>query len=155
MTKEGQRFSIVIPCCVLISLGITLFFSPGPPVAVVGITPLPASQPSPFFLHKGCLYPKVLEGTASWYGHMEEGNKTANGEVFYRAGFTAATNSLPMGVFAKVTNLENGRWCLVWINDRGPFIKGRILDVSEAVAKHLRMHHRGLSKVRIKAMEAV
>jgi len=153
MTKEGWQLVFVMLIFALILAGLT----PSHPMfprysVVVGTVPLPPAKPLPCLLYRGWSYPKTLEGVASWYGHREEGNRTASGEVFYRVGWTAATRCFPLGVFAKVTNLENGRWCLVWLNDRGPYINGRILDVSEAVAKHLRMHRQGLTKVQVKVV---
>jgi len=115
-------------------------------------TPLPGPKPTPLFIYAGHPYPKVLVGVASWYGHFEEGRPTASTEIFYPERFTAACRILPLRTFAIVTNLENGRRCIVWINDHGPYIKGRIIDVSVAVARHLKMHRKGLTQVRIRVM---
>jgi rare lipoprotein A len=88
-------------------------------------------------------------GRASWYGDKEHGNKTANGDKFNRYLLTAAHPKLPMPSIVKVTNLTNGKALIVMINDRGPFSKNRILDVSEAVAHRLNFKHRGTAQVKL------
>jgi rare lipoprotein A (peptidoglycan hydrolase) len=115
-------------------------------------TLLPAARTLPLWTHGGGYYPMTITGTASWYGHREEGNRTASGEVFRREGFTAACNLLPLGTYAVVTNVQNGRRTIVLINDRGPFIDGRIIDVSEGVARHLGMHGKGLERVEVRVI---
>jgi rare lipoprotein A (peptidoglycan hydrolase) len=88
-------------------------------------------------------------GTASWYGIEVHSRKTANGEIFDMNGLTAAHKTLPLPSYVYVTNLENGRRMLVRVNDRGPFIGDRMIDVSDRVAKHLGFFDRGLAKVRV------
>ncbi|HUP42848.1 MAG TPA: septal ring lytic transglycosylase RlpA family protein, partial [Thermoanaerobaculia bacterium] len=84
--------------------------------------------------------PQVIEsGRASWYGPKFHGRRTANGERYDMHHLTAAHPTLPFGTLLEVRNLDNGRVCLVRVNDRGPFAKGRILDVSFAAAKELGM----------------
>ncbi|MBT3344597.1 MAG: septal ring lytic transglycosylase RlpA family protein [Gemmatimonadetes bacterium] len=94
-------------------------------------------------------------GVASYYGEPFHGRKTANGEVFNMYKLTAAHRVLPLGTITKVTNLSNGRWVVVKVNDRGPFIEGRILDLSFAAALELEMVQAGTSKVMIEIVEAV
>jgi rare lipoprotein A (peptidoglycan hydrolase) len=94
-------------------------------------------------------------GTASYYGKKFHGRKTANGEVFNMYKLTAAHRVLPLGTIAKVTNLANGRWVVVKVNDRGPFIEGRILDLSFAAALEIEMVQQGTAKVMIEIVEAV
>ena len=77
------------------------------------------------------------EGTASWYGPNFHGKLTSNGEVYNMYSMTAAHKTLPLGVYVRVHNLANGRQAVVRINDRGPFVKGRIIDLSYAAAKDL------------------
>src|SRR5271167_3281983 len=88
-------------------------------------------------------------GTASWYGVQFQGKPTASGEPFDMRDFTAAHPSLPMGTFVKVTNLKNGKAVVVRINDRGPVVDGRIIDVSYNAARALGFNARGLQKVRV------
>jgi len=88
-------------------------------------------------------------GTASWYGTQFQGKPTASGEPFDMRDFTAAHPSLPLGTFVKVTNLRNGKAVVVRINDRGPVVDGRIIDVSYNAARALGFNQRGLQKVRL------
>lgn len=90
-------------------------------------------------------------GVASWCGPGFHGRKTASGERFDQNDLTAAHRKLPLGSEAKVTNLENGRSITVEINDRGPYAKGRVLDLSKAAARKLGMVENGVAKVRIEA----
>jgi rare lipoprotein A len=90
-------------------------------------------------------------GVASWYGPGFHGRKTASGERYDQNDLTAAHRKLPLGSEVKVTNLENGRSITVEINDRGPYAKGRVLDLSKAAARELGMVENGLAKVRIEA----
>ena len=88
-------------------------------------------------------------GTASWYGEQFQGKPTASGEPFDMRDFTAAHPSLPLGSFVKVTNLRNGKAVVVRINDRGPVVEGRIIDVSYNAARALGFRERGLQRVRL------
>jgi rare lipoprotein A len=88
-------------------------------------------------------------GIASWYGDDFHGRQTANGEVFDMDALSAAHPTLPMPTYARVTNLENGRSVVVRVNDRGPFAKGREIDLSRQAAKTLGMKHQGTAKVRV------
>ena len=89
------------------------------------------------------------EGTASWYGEQFQGKQTASGEPYDMLAFTAAHPALPLGTFVKITNLRNGRAVVVRINDRGPVVDGRIIDVSYNAARALGFKERGLQKVRL------
>src|SRR5947208_13957209 len=91
----------------------------------------------------------VQIGVASWYGPGFHGNRTANGEIYDQFELTAAHPSLPLGTRAMVTNLANGRAVEVRINDRGPFVDGRAIDLSYAAARTLRLVGPGTSHVRI------
>ena len=94
--------------------------------------------------------PTMMEtGVASWYGPKFHGKLTASGEVFNQEKFTAAHQTLPWGSRVKVTNLANGKSVDVRINDRGPFGKGRIIDISRAAARALGMMGRGITTVRV------
>ena len=88
-------------------------------------------------------------GVASWYGKPFHGRKTASGERYNMNKMTAAHRTLPFGVVVKVTNLDNGRSIKVRITDRGPFVRGRIIDLSRAAARKLDMIGPGTARVRI------
>ena len=90
-------------------------------------------------------------GKASWYGPGFHGNETANGETFDQNKMTAAHPTLPMGTTAEVTNLENGRTVDVRINDRGPYVGDRSIDLSRAAARKLDMEADGTTQVKIVA----
>lgn len=91
-------------------------------------------------------------GKASWYGEAFHGRLTSNGEVFNMYKLTAANKELPLSTYIKVTNLANKKHIVVKVNDRGPFIKGRILDLSYAAAKKLDFIKNGVTLVRIEAL---
>jgi rare lipoprotein A len=93
------------------------------------------------------------EGVASWYGAAHHGKKTASGERFdaFRAR-TAAHKTLPFNVCAEVSNLRTGKSVLVRINDRGPFAKGRVIDLSKAAASEIGLVKSGVAKVRVEAV---
>ena len=110
-----------------------------------------ALPPAPVNLHTPVIQqPTYYEvGISSWYGAECEGNATASGEQFDRKGLTAAHRELPLGTWIKVTNLVNNRSLALRINDRGPGIPGRLLDVSMEAAKRLGFKGRGLTQVLI------
>jgi rare lipoprotein A len=89
-------------------------------------------------------------GIASWYGKKFHGRRTASGERYDMHAMTAAHRTLPFGTRVEVTDLETGRSVRVRINDRGPFVQGRIIDLSYAAARKLGMVERGLARVRIR-----
>lgn len=97
----------------------------------------------------------AAEGTASWYGRKFHGQRTSSGEPYDMFGMTAAHRSLPLPTYAKVKNLNNGREVIVKINDRGPFVKDRLIDLSYAAAKKLGIHATGTGKVRITAIDPI
>jgi len=88
-------------------------------------------------------------GRASWYGKAFAGKSTASGEPYDMFRFTAAHRTLPLGTMVKVTNLANGHALVVRINDRGPMVAGRIIDLSYAAARMLNMKEHGIQKVRL------
>ncbi len=92
-------------------------------------------------------YPRY--GKASWYGGKFHGRRTASGERFNKYEFTAAHRKLPFGTIIRVTNLRNGKDVYVRINDRGPFVHGRILDLSLASAEALHFNRIGVIRVKI------
>ena len=94
-------------------------------------------------------------GTASYYGEKFHGRKTANGETFNMYKLTAAHRVLPLGTVIRVTHLTNGRRVVVKVNDRGPFIEGRVLDLSFAAALELEMVAAGTAEVMIEIVQEV
>ncbi|MCX2740682.1 septal ring lytic transglycosylase RlpA family protein [Pontibacter anaerobius] len=124
--------------CFIFSLIIFLF---------VGI-----SQPT--FAQNNSSQPKVLKGEASWYGSRYHGRKTSSGERYNKNDMTAAHKTLPFGTKVKVTNLENNQWVILRINDRGPFVGDRIIDVSEAAARKLDFHSQGIGNVKVEVLDS-
>jgi rare lipoprotein A len=110
------------------------------PIAVFCLLPLAAFSP---------------EGEASWYGGKFQGRRTANGEIFDTNKFTAAHKTLPFGTLVRVLNLANSRSVVVRINDRGPFVEGRIIDLSKAAADTIGLSSMGVARVRIEAIGRV
>ena len=90
-------------------------------------------------------------GKASWYGPGFHGKKTANGEIYDQNELTAAHRTLPLGTEVEVTNVKNGKSVAVEINDRGPYVSGRVIDLSRAAAVELGMKEKGLAAVKIEA----
>ena len=91
------------------------------------------------------------EGLASWYGTVYDRRRGADGTIYDQNAMTAASRTLPLGVLVRVTNLADGQAAMVKITDRGPFVPGRILDLSRAAAKALGMDRMGVGKVRVEA----
>ncbi|MEM9997354.1 MAG: septal ring lytic transglycosylase RlpA family protein [Bacteroidota bacterium] len=94
----------------------------------------------------------IAEGKASYYGPGLEGNRTANGEIFRMSALTAAHRSLPFGSRVRVTNLRTGKTVVVRINDRGPFVGRRIIDLSKEAARQIGMVRRGTDQVRLELL---
>lgn len=88
-------------------------------------------------------------GMASYYADKFEGRKTASGEIYKRSKLTAAHRSLPFGTKLKVTNIKNGKSVIVRVNDRGPFVKGRIIDLSKKAASEIGLIKMGVAKVKV------
>ena len=104
-----------------------------------------ASSPA----RKGNARVSTETGMASFYANKHNGNKTANGERYQSTKLTAAHQTLPFGTMVKVTNLSNGKSVEVRINDRGPYAKGRIIDLSRSAAKKIGMIDAGVAKVKL------
>ena len=94
----------------------------------------------------------VQYGKASWYGDKEHGNRAASGEVFNRYAYTAAHKELPFDTVVRVTNLDNGRQVEVRINDRGPHVRGRVIDLSYAAAKSVGLVRSGVADVKVEVL---
>jgi rare lipoprotein A len=108
----------------------------------------------PYQINGRWYYPKYEPdydrvGTASWYGDAFHGLQTANGEVFDKNRISAAHPTLPMPSLVRVTNLDNGRSMVLRVNDRGPFVDDRLIDLSEAAARELGYQRDGLARVRV------
>ena len=114
--------------------------------------PPPSSGPSATSGRGAERYDEV--GYATWYGNEMAGGRTASGSVFDPKGFTAAHRTLPFGTRVRVDNLANGRSVVVRINDRGPFIRGRVIDVTHAAALQLGMVGTGVASVRLTVLSA-
>jgi len=142
----------------LIIFSFILFSCARPPKApVTSAKPLP-SWVYPYKVHGKVYYPlSSVSGyqeicLASWYGPKFHGKPTASGEIYNMYDFTAAHRLLPIGTYVLVTNLENGKQVIVRITDRGPFVKGRCIDLSYSAAKALGMIKKGVVKVKIVAL---
>jgi len=116
--------------------------APRAPIEQVSLTP--PEQPAPR---------DSMVGVASWYGAHWQGRKTASGTRFDVRKLTAAHRSLPLNSHVRVTNLENGQSVVVLINDRGPYVDGRDIDLSTAAARHLGMIKEGIAPVRIEVVD--
>jgi rare lipoprotein A len=114
-------------------------------------TPAPGSsvQPKPEARKQVGKTKPYQVGTASWYGQNFQGKPTASGEPYEMYDMTAASLTLPMGSYVRVTNLRNGKAVVVRINDRGPVVPGRIIDLSYGAARALQMKAHGLQRVRL------
>ncbi len=95
------------------------------------------------------VYQAIGQGTASYYGNELAGNRTASGERFNPHAFTAAHRTLPLGTRLRVTNVANGRSVIVRVNDRGPFVGKRLIDVSLGAAQEIQMVRSGTAQVRL------
>ncbi len=94
-----------------------------------------------------------MEGIASWYGADFEGRLTSNGEIYDMYAFTAAHKTLPLGTVVKVNNLDNGKSVEVRINDRGPYVVGRVIDLTKADAEAIDMTKTGTAHVKLEIVK--
>ncbi|MGD9500929.1 MAG: septal ring lytic transglycosylase RlpA family protein [Methyloceanibacter sp.] len=115
------------------------YYQVGKPYEIAGLTYTPREDPA---------YDRV--GSASWYGELFHGRRTANGEIYDMDRLSAAHPTLPLPVYARVTNLNNGRSIVVRINDRGPYARDRIIDLSRRSAEALGFRNQGTATVRVK-----
>lgn len=141
-----NRLCAIVVLSTLISLAgcATPSTPPSAPPVPTEAPPPQASAEQPFF---------TQNGLASFYGSALDGNTTANGDKFNPRTFTAAHRTLAFGTVVRVTNTANGRFVKVSINDRGPNIKGRIIDLSAAAAHALGMQKDGVVLVRVEAFQ--
>lgn len=142
----NPRLALLLPC-VFVSACATFLPSPQPkPKPKPGEPVLTIYAAKPWF---------VEEGIASWYGGRWIGRLTANGERYRANDLTAAHKKLPFHTRVRVTDLKTGRQIIVRINNRGPFKKGRVIDLSVTAARQLGTYDRGLAKVRIEALREI
>ncbi len=120
--------------------------------AIVPRSPETQEAPPPPTLPTPAPAAIIGTGLASWYGAKHHGKRTASGEIFDQNKFTAAHRTLPWGSIVRVTNLENGKAVEVRINDRGPFTKGRLIDLSRAAARAVGMLESGVTPVRMELL---
>jgi peptidoglycan lytic transglycosylase len=113
-------------------------------LAILALSPLSSTASSD--------HTQALKGTASYYGAKFHGRRTASGERFNQEALTAAHKTLPLGIKVRVTNLRNGESVEVKINDRGPYVRGRIIDLSKGAARKLRMLRSGTAKVKVEVI---
>ncbi len=126
-----------------------IFVLPGCSTERVAAYSVPIKQDARNYISPKPTFKQV--GEASWYGPGFHGEKTANGEIFNQNRLSAAHRTLPLGTKAKVTNTENGKSVDVKINDRGPYVGGRVIDLSRAAAKKLGMEKEGVTIIKIEA----
>jgi rare lipoprotein A len=120
----------------------------GPNISEATAAPVSSKQSNPEVRKQVKTKPYQV-GTASWYGQIFDGKPTASGEPYDMYDMTAAHLKLPMGSYVRVTNLRNGREVIVRVNDRGPIVPGRIIDLSYGAAQALQFKQRGLQRVRL------
>lgn len=153
-TKKLKPFLIII----FLMLGTACAAPRGPDLGLY--SKLPATQ-RPYNLNNIWYYPiptaegYIEEGIASWYGKKFHGRLTSNGEIFDMYKISAAHKTLPINTTVKVTNLRNNKTLLTRINDRGPFVAGRIIDLSFKAAEMLAIVNAGTAEVRIEAVRVV
>jgi len=148
-----RHLSIFFCLALLISACAAPYYEPPPPRPTPG-------HPKPYRVN-GAWYQPIPHargfeqtGVASWYGRDFHGRRTSNGEVYDMYGMTAAHKTLPLGTFVRVSNLENGKSVDVRVNDRGPFVRGRIIDLSYTAAKQVGIVGPGTARVKLVALGA-
>jgi len=131
--------------CLIVGLGA----AQGPNISEATAAPVSSVQLQPAVRKQVEKTKPYQIGTASWYGEIFQGKPTASGEPYEMYDMTAAHLTLPMGSYVKVTNLRNGKAVVVRVNDRGPIVPGRIIDLSYGAAQALQFRHRGIQRVRL------
>jgi rare lipoprotein A len=125
-----------------------------PPSSPPSTTPAPVPEPPRTTAPSTAAGKPIEEGIASWYGVPYHGRRAANGEVYDMHKLTAAHRTLPFNTIVRVVNLKNGRRAEVRITDRGPFVEGRIIDLSLAAARDIDMVADGVARVRLELLSA-
>jgi rare lipoprotein A len=127
---------------------------PPPPISTPGSSASSTTTAPPIVVPKNAKPIYVETGLASWYGPPYHNRKGANGQIYDMRAATAAHRTIPLNSIARVTNLANGRSVLVRITDRGPFIEGRMLDLSLAAAQEIDVWRPGVAKVKLEVLES-
>jgi len=162
MTCKSGKISPLVNIFLVAVCGLLLllFFgcsTPGPS-PTPGSPPTPRGHPKPYRIGRNWYQPLPhaqdfrQRGKASWYGKKFHGRKTANGEIYNMYAMTAAHKTLPLGTYVRVENLSNNKKIEVRVNDRGPFVRGRIIDLSYTGAKKLGIVGPGTAPVEIVAL---
>lgn len=165
--QQGHSFLSVVPLALLMALGWPGLLGSVPPdrvassdtTATVTPPPLPEVEAMPRATLRLTPHVEIVEvpsppeflgpGEASYYNDALSGHPTASGEPYDPTALTAAHRTLPLGTRVRITNLRNGNTVDVRINDRGPFVAGRIIDLSRAAARHLGMVRRGIADIHL------
>lgn len=146
----NTKFLIVFSLAkIFVSMHYKLKFQPGMPPKIVTFLCLLILFKSTLLQGQASYIGTEIFGKASYYENVFYGRKTANGEILNRNAMSCAHQTLPFGTMIEVTNLTNNNSCVVRVNDRGPFIKKRVLDLTHAAAKRLNMLHKGVVNVKI------
>lgn len=153
LTLKLVRLAFVVMLVLLLGLQTersSHAYRPESPAPRRGCTPysINGKQYKPLSTHAGF----VQGGAASWYGSDFHGKETSSGEIYNMHAMTAAHKTLPLGVYVRVHNQKNGRQIVVRVNDRGPFVDGRIIDLSYLAAKNLGVVQSGVAQVKIEAL---
>ncbi len=153
--KKFRKGIVAVIVISLTSCGLLPSKKPQPPSSM----PSPPTS-KPYCVFGKCYFPLasaegyVEEGLASWYGPNFHGKRTSSGEIFDMNDMTAAHKILPLGTYVKVTRLDTNQWIIVRINDRGPFVNDRVIDLSKRAAEALGIVGKGLARVRIEALQS-
>jgi rare lipoprotein A (peptidoglycan hydrolase) len=127
-----------------------------PSYSSIAETPAASINTSKWMMEKNQTVQQTLAyaytGVASWYGPGFYGRPTASGEIYRPGTFTVAHRSLPLGTRVRITNLNNGRSAIARVNDRGPYVGGRIVDLGEGIASHLGVTSSGLADVSLEVL---
>ena len=150
-----MKLTSLIPTLLLLSVGLASASgsSPAKLTGAVNSGQKKTQVPAPQNRGKKASKKAAQIGAASWYGKGFQGRPTASGEPYDMYQYTAASKTLPLGTWVKVTNLRNGKWLIVKVNDRGPYVGNRIMDVSYSAAQTLDFKTRGLAKVKLEVVE--
>lgn len=160
MTLRWTAIILIVTTLSACSFGVPVGYQQNPASTGATLTKSKSGNPSSYIVNGRRYY--VLDsaagykqrGIASWYGPNFHGKNTSSGETYNMHALTAAHKTLPIPVYVQVTNLENGKKVTVKVNDRGPFAKGRIIDLSYAAANKLDMIRKGTAQVEVVALDA-
>jgi rare lipoprotein A len=145
VTRPVRFAALILLATVGLAACQTAVVPPPPPPPMPEAAPPPPPSCPRYTFHQ--------EGRASWYGRTHHGRQTASGAIFDMNALTAAHRALPLGTRVRVTHIANGRSVELPINDRGPYIRGRIIDLSYAAAQRLGFAESGVAEVRIEIVE--